>query len=353
MGWLAARQGAARAEAERDALTARLTDRDAQKDQFEALATRIFDTKAAQSDQRLQETLGPLRERLHEFQRKVEDSFGQQAKEQFSLKNEITRIVMANEKLTLQTDSLAAALKGDSRAQGQWGEVMLEKILEDSGLRAGADYTLQGAGMGLKATGGGHLKPDAVVNLPGGKHVVVDAKVSLTHYERHCAGEEGALAGFLASMRKHIDGLADRGYQDAGGLGTPDFVLMFVPIEGAYALAVQADAALFSYAWGKKVVLVCPATLFATLRTIASVWQMERQNANALEIARQGGELHDKVALFVESLEEVGRRLGMAQGAYDEAVKRLSTGKGNVLKRAATLRDLGVKTTKALPENSE
>lgn len=326
--------------------------------QFENLANRIFEEKtnafSRQSQEGLSQMLSPLRERLQEFQKRVEDSFGAHAREQYSLKKEIENIVAANHRVTEQADRLARALKGDVKAQGNWGEVMLEKILEDSGLRKETDYVLQGAGLGLKhAEDGSHLKPDVVVFLPEGKHVVIDAKVSLTAYERYCAAEDEAqkaphLRDFLSSVRGHVGDLEKRRYQDTDKLGTPDFVLMFMPIEGAYALAMQKDGDLHAHAWGKKVVIVCPSTLFVTLKTVASVWRMEQQNKNAEEIARQGGGLYDKVAGFVEDMQALGLKLDGAQKTFGEAMKKLSDGKGSLLRRAESLRELGVKTSKRL-----
>ena len=325
--------------------------------QFENLAHKILDAKTdkfkKESQESLTQLLDPLREKLTDFQKKVEDS----AKEQFSLKNEIRNIVAMNEKMTLQTESLTRALKGDTKTQGNWGEIMLEKILEDSGLRKDVDYILQGSKQGLRhAENDSLLKPDVIVMLPEDKHVIIDAKVSLTAYERYCAATDDAaraaeLKNFTASIKSHIIGLESRRYQDTEKLGTPDFVLMFMAVEGAYALAVQHDAQLHSFAWDKKIVLVCPSTLFATLRTIASVWRLELQNKNAEEIARQGGNLYDKFVSFLEDMQSIGDRLLTTQKTYDEAMKKLSTGTGNLVKRAQDIRALGLKTSKTLPKN--
>lgn len=331
--------------------------------QFENLANRIFDEKSQKfkqdSAENLNQLLNPLRERLQDFHRKVEDSFGQQAKETFSLKEQIQQIASVNKEISLQAESLTRALKGDVKAQGNWGEMMLEKLLEDSGLRRDREYTLQGAEMGLKHVESGRaLKPDVIVNLPDNKHIIIDAKVSLTHYERFCGAEDdalraGALKDFMASIRQHVTGLEGRRYQHTEKLGTPDFVLMFMPIEGAYSLAVQQDPQMHSHAWERGVIVVSPVSLFATLRTIASVWNVERQNKSTLEIARVGGTLVDKVAGFIDYMEEVGRRLDKAQEAYQGASKALTSGRGNILKTAEKLRDLGVKSAKALPASSD
>ncbi|MCK5517994.1 MAG: DNA recombination protein RmuC [Alphaproteobacteria bacterium] len=328
--------------------------------QFENLANRIFDEKTNKFKKESQESLGqllnPLRERLQEFQKKVDDSFGAQVKEQISLKKEIENIISVNKKMSLQTENLTKALKGDVKAQGNWGEIILEKILENSGLRKGTDYIIQGASLGLRhAEDGSIIKPDVVIMLPEDKHIIVDAKVSLTAYERYCATEDVSLRArhlkeYLASIRAHVNGLEKRRYQDTEKLGTPDFVLMFMPVEGAYSLAIQEDIGLHGYAWDKKIVIVCPSILFATLKTIASVWRLELQNRHAQEIARQGGGLYDKIAGFVKDMQELGSRINKSQEVYNEAFKKLSTGNGNILKRTHDLKALGIKTSKKLPK---
>ncbi len=329
--------------------------------QFENLANKIFEEKSAKfkmdSAESLGQLLNPLRERLQEFHKKVDDSFGEQAKETFSLKEQIQNIVSANREITQQTESLTKALKGDVKAQGNWGEVMLEKILEDSGLRKDIDYFTQGAEMGLKHVESGRaIKPDVIVNLPDNKHIIIDAKVSLTHYERYCAADTDAdrniaMKEFSNSIRAHVAGLEQRRYQDTDKLGTPDIVLMFMPIEGAYSLAVQKDADLHSSAWNKKIVIVSPVTLFATLRTISSLWTIDRQNKSTLEIAKLGGSLVDKVSSFLGHMDDLGKQLKKANETYDDASRSLTTGRGSMLKTAEKLRGLGVKNNKALPSS--
>lgn len=326
--------------------------------QFENLANRIFDEKTtamkAQNSESMTALLTPLRDTLASFQQKVEDS----AKEQFSLKNEIRNIMTLNENMRVQTEKLTTALRGDVKAQGGWGEMMLERILEASGLRRDEDYIVQGSGMGLRHSDDSNrrLQPDVIIKLPEDKHVIVDAKVSLTAYERLAgatdeAARTAALAEFNTSVKAHIKGLSERRYQDATGLGTPDFVLMFMPIEGAYALALQSDPTLHNFAWEQRIVIVGPSTLFATLRTIASVWRLERQNKNAEEIARQGGNFYDKLATFVGDMETIGNRLQQTQRSYQDAMGKLSNGAGNLLKRAENLKALGLKTGKSMPKN--
>lgn len=327
-------------------------------EKFENLSNKIFEEKnqkfKSQSQASLNELLNPLKEKIGEFEKKVNDSFGSQAKEQFSLKEQIRNIVEVNERMTLQTEGLTNALKGDSKTQGDWGEIVLEKILEDSGLRKGDDYSVQGGGMNLRDIEGTLQKPDVIVNLPENKHVIIDSKVSLTHYERFFSEEVDDaralhLKQFLASVKKHVGDLEQRRYQDTDKLGTPDFVLMFIPIEAAYVLAVQEDRELQNYAWNKKVILVCPTTLFATLRTVSSVWRLELQNKNAQEIAKQGGQLYEKICGFVDDMQSLGRQMGTVQKTYDLAMNKLSDGRGAILGRTEKLKTLGSKTSKSLP----
>lgn len=329
-------------------------------ERFENLSNRIFNEKTEvfkkQSQESLGELLNPLRERMREFQDKVDKSFGEQAKEQFSLKNEIKNMVETHSKMSVQAENLTNALKGDTKVQGNWGEVILEKILEESGLRKGMNYSVQGGGLNLRDGEGRLQKPDVIVNLPEGKHVIIDSKVSLTHYERFYSENEEQARGlhikqFLGSVRKHAEELGARRYQDSESLGTPDFVLMFIPIEGAYMLAVQEDPEIHSYAWGKKVVIVCPTTLFATLKTITSVWRLELQNRNAQDIAKAGGDLYDKIAGFVEDMDKIGKQIKTVEGTYEQAMNKLKVGKGNILGRTEKLRALGVKTSKSLPSD--
>lgn len=372
IGFLALRSRVARLEAEKQSLTERAEYHAASMEmveerfalQFENLANRIFDEKSEKFKRESQEGLGqllsPLRERLNEFQKKVDDSFGAQAKEQFSLKNEIKNIITANERMSLQAESLTKALKGDVKAQGNWGEIILEKVLEDSGLRKGVNYFTQGSDLGLKhVETGGTMKPDVIVQLPDDKQIIIDSKVSLTHYERYCAAatddieRAAALKQHITSVRNHVLGLEQKRYQDIDKLSTPDVVLMFMPIEGAFSLAVQHDPGLHSFAWDKKIAIVCPTTLLATLRTVSSVWRLALQNKHSQEIADKAGALYDKIAGFVEDMEDIGRKIGATQKTYDEAFKKLATGTGNVLRRTEELKALGVKTSKKLPKSLE
>ena len=330
------------------------------KSHFENLANRIFDEKTDKfnkiSQESLSRILNPLQEHINLFKKKVDDSFDIHNKEQFLLKQEIQRIVLANEKITLQAENLANVLKGNVKVQGNWGEMILEKILESSGLRKNQDYILHGTGMDLQNSEGNKQQPDAIVNLPENKHLIIDSKVSLTHYEKYFStkseeSKDVLLKQFITSVRLHVNVLSNKKYQNIEKLKTPDFVLMFIPIEGAYSLAMQEDVMLHDYAWNKKIVIVCPSTLFATLRTIESVWRLERQNRNTMEIARQGGALYDKIVGFVSDMQKLGKQINILNGVYSDAMKKLSEGNGNILSRTENLKHLGVKTSKKILEN--
>lgn len=337
------------------------------KTEFKNMGHEIFNTHTAsfklQSQSGLSEILSPLKSDIDIFKKKLEDSFEKQSREQFSLKTEIANIVKINEEMTSQTHNLTKALKGDFRVQGNWGEIILERILEESGLRSGIDYVMQGTDLGVthpetdKA-----LKPDVVVNLPDDKHIVIDSKVSLTDYERFCSEEnEDAksrhLKQFLSSVKKHVSDLEGKRYQDSEKLKAPDFVLMFMPIEGAFTLAVQSDPELHRNAWNKKVVIVCPSTLFATLKIVASIWRFELQNRNTREIARVGGTLYDKFCGFFEDMEKIGKTISASQTAYENSIKKLRDGKGSIISQTEKLKMLGAKASKnlknILPDLSE
>ncbi len=322
--------------------------------QFKNLAHEIFDEKNTQSKKSLQEILNPLTKELGGFKEHIQKSFGEHAKEQFALKKEIENVVKASADMRFQTESLSKALKGDSKTQGAWGEVILERILEAAGLRKGEEYVPQGAGMGLKHPDhGGTQKPDFVILLPEGKHAIVDSKMSFTHYERFCSEESEAarqahLLQFIQSVKARVKELEESRYQYTSGLDTPEYVIMFMPIEGAYSLAMQSDPELHADAWNRKVVITCPSTLFAILKIIASMWKFERQNKNAEEIAKRGGLLYDKVVNFVTELQKIGKGLKVAQDSYDDALKKLS-GRGGILVDSEKMKQLGSKATKSLP----
>lgn len=317
---------------------------------FQNLAQEILETKTAsltaQNYQQIQSLLEPLRQRIVEFQEKVETTH----RESMIKIGSLEQVGLA---MSAEAQRLAVALKGEVKTQGDWGEVILSRILEASGLREGFEYVLQGEGLDLRSERGTKIRPDVVVILPENRHLIIDSKVSLTAYERHAASsdpkEQQALEKDLVrSVKNHIDGLSARHYQGQAGINSPDFVILFMPLEPAYALTLQAEPGLFQYAWERKVVLTTPTTLMATLWIIANIWQQAQQTANALEIARQGGALYDKFVGFVSSLEEVGRHLERCQNSYSQAFNQLRTGRGNLVSRAENLRSLGIAASKSL-----
>ncbi len=255
----------------------------------------------------------------------------------------------------MQADSLAKALRGDVKAQGNWGEVMLERILEASGLQKNIGYFIQSTDMELTGVAGNRLRPDVVIKLPDKNHIIIDSKVSLVAYDRYCRETDELaktvhLKEFLKSIRNHVSGLAGKNYPDIKELGTPDLVLMFMPIEGAFSLAVQHDQELHPYAWDKRVAIVCPSTLIIALKTIASIWRIEKQNKYAEEIAKRGGALYDKFHSFIEHMQGIGDSLKGAQRSYNAAFRRLHEGQGNLVWQAEKLKELGAKTSKSLPK---
>jgi DNA recombination protein RmuC len=354
---------AIRLEAEKDALLRQITQ---QKENDETLLARLENLShkiigehnekfKAQSSESLGQILSPLREKIGEFEKKMESSFTEQVREQTSLKEQIRHVVDINRAMTQQAENLASAIKGDSKVQGDWGEILLENLLESSGLRKGEDYIAQGAGLGLAhAETGARQKPDVVVNLPEGKHVIIDSKLSLRDYERFFSEQDevaraASLKQFLVAVRERVKELEQRRYQDTDKLGTPDMVLMFMPIEGAFMLALQQDPELHSFAWARNVAIVCPSTLFATLKTIASLWRLVRMNQNAQTIAAEGGALYDKVEGFVRDMQALGKQMKTAGDTYEAAMNKLSLGRGNILGRTEKLKKLGATTSKSLP----
>jgi DNA recombination protein RmuC len=321
--------------------------------EFENIANRILKANAfelSESSQKgLSSILDPLRERIQDFQNKVETTYESENREVRSLKDEIKRLVETSNAVGSQADGLAKALRGDSQLLGRWGEVALERILEAAGLNEGREYISQGRGLGLRNNSGGLQKPDIIIVLPESRTMIIDSKVPLAGYERLIAfadeTEPGGLRGqFVRDVKGHIDGLAGKRYQENDQLLAHDCVLMFVPIEGALAAALTSDPELFSYAWGRHVVLVGPSTLLMTLRTVAQIWRYELQGQNAQEIARLASELCDKVRLSLLDLNVVAEKMADANAAHNEAVKRLSTGRGNLLSIGERIRTLGVKS---------
>jgi DNA recombination protein RmuC len=327
--------------------------------EFENIAAKLLEEKSLKFTEhnrnQLDTILGPLKEKLKDFESKVEQTYKTEAAERNMLKGEIGKLVELNQVIMQEANNLTKALKGDSKLQGNWGELVLERILESSGLEKDREFKMQ---VSTKDEEGRQFRPDAVVFLPDNKHLIIDSKVSLTAYEQLVRAESNEdkdrlTREHLLSLRSHIQNLAGKDYPSLTGLNSPDFTLLFVPIEASFGMAVQADAELFSYAWDRRIVIVSPSTLLATLRTIASLWKQDKQNKNALRIAEESGRLYDKFADFVKEMETLGNRLRQAQESYDTSMNRLSTGNGNLIGRAEKLRELGAKTSKTLSRTGE
>ena len=325
--------------------------------EFENLANRILDEKSQkftdQNKLNLDIILNPFKEKLKEFENKVDQTYRAENAERVTLKTEIKNLVELNKQISEEANNLATALKGDNKQQGNWGELVLEKVLERSGLVEGTEYKTQITSTNVE---GDKIRPDVVIFLPDDKHVIVDSKVSLIAYNAcvNAINDEERLKYLklhIESLRSHIKLLSDKNYQTAAGFESPDFVLLFVPIESSFSLAVQGDAELFNFAWDRKIVIVSPSTLLATLRTIASIWKQERQTRNALQIAEEGGKLYDKFVTFYDDLKNVGKKMEDAKESYVDAMKKLYDGSGNLVKRAEKMKELGAKTTKQLPQN--
>lgn len=325
--------------------------------EFENIAGKILKKNSEEftlaNQKNIGEVLIPLKEKILLFERKVEDTYQKGLKDQTDLRAELKKLYELNNRMSTEAGNLTRALKGDVKKQGNWGEVVLERILERSGLNEGEQgYQKQFSDMSEE---GKRLQPDIVINLPDNKHIIIDSKVSLIAYERavNASSEEQRalhVKEHLASLKAHIKGLSQKHYQSALKLNSPDFVLLFIPIESSFSLAVQADHDLFSFAWDLKVVLVSPSTLLATLRTISSIWQHENQTRNAIEIARQSGALYDKFVGFVNDMEKIGNNLRITQNTYSDAMKKLSEGRGNLVSATERLRKMGAKATKTLPK---
>jgi DNA recombination protein RmuC len=324
-------------------------------DQFKNLANEILEEKskrfAEQNQQNLDILLKPLQEKLTDFRKQVDETYQSESRERFALKQEVEKLAGLNLRMTDETRALTNALKGESKTQGDWGELVLETILENSGLRKGEEYLVQDT---QTISDGSRLQPDVVIRLPESKHLVIDSKVSITAYTRYIQADDEAiktaeLNSHVLSMKQHIQGLSAKNYQDLYGVGSIDFVLMFIPIEPAFLAAMRHAPEIYQEALKKNIVIVCPSTLLATVRTVAHLWRQEHQNRNAQEIARQCASLYDKFVGFVEDLDKVGQRLEQAQISYTDAVGKLKTGRGNLIRTAENVKKLGVKPNKSLP----
>ena len=324
--------------------------------EFENIANKLLDDKSKSFTEhnrtQLDVILNPFKEKLKDFEEKVDKVYKAESDERNVLKGEINKLVENNRLMSEETQNLTKALKGDQKKQGNWGEMILEKVLERSGLVKDREYRVQASMVGPD---GNRLQPDVVIDMPDGKHLIVDSKVSLVAYERlvnsdNEAEREAFAKEHVKSIQNHINDLCGKNYQDLYQINSPVFVLLFVPIESSFSVAVQLDEELFNYAWDRRVVIVSPSTLLATLGTVASIWKQERQNKNVLEIARLSGSMYDKFFNFVEDLEDIGKNLKQTEKAYDKAINKLSTGAGNLTVTADKIKKLGAKASKQLDQ---
>jgi len=323
---------------------------------FELIASRILEEKSIKftehSRANLDLIIKPLRENLKTFEDKVDKVYKAESDERNILRGHINQLIEQSNLMNQETKNLTRALKGDSKKQGNWGELILERVLERSGLVKDQEYRIQAS---HQSSDGSRFQPDVVIDLPDDKHLIIDAKVSLTAYERlvNCESDEDRnlfTKQHISSIRSHIIELSSKNYSELYRINSPDFVMLFIPIESSFSIAVQHDAELFNFAWEKHVVIVSPSTLLATLRTIASMWKQERQNRNVMEIARLSGEMYDKFIGFMSDMEGIGKNIKQSQDAYDKAINKLSSGRGNLSTTAEKIKKLGARTGKQLDQ---
>jgi len=324
---------------------------------FKNLANDILEEKTKKftdlNKTNLEEILSPLRVKIKEFETKVEETYVKESNQRFSLEKEIKNLAELNQQISLDAKNLTVALKSDTKKQGNWGELVLERVLESSGLVKGSEYIRE---VSTRTEQGDVYRPDVIVNLPDNKHIIIDSKVSLIAYNDYVNAEspedrEKALKLHLASIKNHVKLLSDKTYHTLEAFDTPDYVLLFLPIESSFSLAIQTDIEIFNFAWERNVIIVSPTTLLATLKTVTSIWKHEKQTQNAIEIARQGGFLYDKFVSFLNDLEKIGSQIEMTKRTYDDAHKKLSSGGGNIIGKVEKLRELGAKTSKEIPKS--
>jgi DNA recombination protein RmuC len=325
--------------------------------EFKNLANEILEEKTKkfteQNKSNLDQILKPLNDKLKDFEKKVEDAYVNETKQRFSLQEEVKRLAELNQQISKEASSLTKALKGESKTQGNWGEIILESILERTGLRKGEEYTVQES---FTLPDGKRFQPDVVVHYPGDRSIVIDSKVSLNAYERYASTEDETekllhLKTHLTSVKNHINELSGKNYDELTGVKSLDFVVMFMPVEPAYLLAIQTDQQLWTYAYEKRILLISPTNLVAVLKMIESLWKQEYQSKNVLEIARQGGSLYDDFILLSERLIKLGKKMDEASDFYKDTMKKLSEGRGNLVSRVEKLKKLGIKAKKQMPEN--
>lgn len=325
--------------------------------QFKNLANDIFEEKSKkftdQNKANIGEILNPLKEKITEFEKKVDQTNKESLERNSALREQLINLKELNQQITKEAGNLTKALKGEAKTQGNWGEYILESILEKSGLRKGEEYVMQES---ITTEDGRRLQPDVVIKLPDNKNLIIDSKVSLVAYERYISAEDdieraNQLKQHILSLRTHTKGLSEKNYQKLYSIGSLDFVLLFIPIEPAFSTAAQHDREIFNDAFEKNIVIVSPSTLIATLRTIASIWKQEHQNKNTLEIARQASALYEKFVGLSNDLIEVGKQMRKSQESYEAAMNKLSTGKGNLVGSVEKIKLLGLKTSKSIDQN--
>lgn len=324
--------------------------------EFENIANRILKQNTEDfseiNQKKINELIVPLKEKILSFEKKVEDTYEKGLKDQTDIKVELKKLHELNNRISTEANNLTKALKGDVKQQGNWGEIILERILERSGLTNGQEFQREVSAQNAE---GKSIRPDVIINLPDKKHIIIDSKVSLLAYERFVNSNESDnkelfIKDHLNSLKKHIKELYEKHYSSSPQFNSPDFVLLFLPIESSFSLAIEQDNQIFNYAWDHNIVIVSPSTLLATLRTIASIWQQENQTKNAIEIAKQSGSLYDKFVGFLEDLEKIGKNINTLQKTYDDASKKLYTGSGNLVRRVELIKELGASTSKKIPE---
>lgn len=325
--------------------------------EFENLANRILEEKSAkftkQNQVNIEGLLKPLSDKITDFKKKVEDVYTDETKERSQLKGELSKLFDLNQQMALEAKNLTNALKGETKIQGNWGELILKRVLEISGLVEGREFKTQGS---FTSDEGKRQQPDVILYLPDNKHMIIDSKVSLSAYEKYYSSEDELLKQkylkeHVASIKNHVKLLSEKKYQNIYQLDAPDFVLMFLAIDPAFGLALQSDPLIYSEAFEKNVIIVSPLSLLATLKTLSSVWKRDYQNKNVIEIARQGGALYDKFVGFVEDMKTIGNRINQTQDSYNEAMNKLSKGTGNLITKVENVRKLGIKTQKIMPKD--
>ena len=324
--------------------------------EFKNLANEILEKNSLKfsdlNKNSMNELLNPLKDKIVTFEKKVEEAYDKELRDKISLREEVKKLYELNNRISEEANNLTRALKGDTRKQGDWGEVILETVLERSGLTKDREYRKQ---VITTNASGDTIKPDYLIMLPDKRHIIVDSKVSLVAYENFVnTNDDGARPKFLKahldSMKNHVKILSEKNYFSSLEFNTPDFVLMFVPIESSFSLALQADQELFNYAWERRIVIVSPTTLLATMRTIASMWKMDKQSQHAFQIAEESGKLYDKFKLFMDDMVKVGNQLTSTRSTYEEAMKKLVTGRGNLVNQAEKLREMGARNTRRIDE---